>query len=232
MGPDRLEPFLALRQLGRWAVASSAVSSTVERSDPDAIGATVDALRAGQVVLLPTDTVYGIGVLPSVPHATDALFALKGRPVDVPLAVLVASLAQALELVEPPSPAVDRVVARWWPGPLTLVLNRRAEVEVELGGDGRTVGVRCPDHDFVRAISALVGPLAVTSANRHGEPTPATAAECVRRLAGRDSDISLVVDGGTLDGVASTVVDGTDPLLPVLRQGPISQEEIEAAALP
>jgi L-threonylcarbamoyladenylate synthase len=204
------------------------VPDTIAVDDPRAIGATVDALRAGDVVLMPTDTVYGIGVLPSVPGATSSLFALKGRPADVPLAVLVASLDQALDLVEPPSPAVERLVARWWPGPLTVVLARRADLEAELGGDGVTVGVRCPDHDFVRAVAAAVGPLAVTSANRHGRPTPATAQAC----AGELGDIGLVVDGGALDGIASTVVNGTDPGLPVLRPGPISQEDVEAAALP
>jgi L-threonylcarbamoyladenylate synthase len=204
------------------------VPETIAVDDSRAITATVDALRAGEVVLMPTDTVYGIGVLPSVAGATSSLFALKGRPADVPLAVLVASLDQALALVEAPTEAVERLVARWWPGPLTVVLARRADLEVELGGDGSTVGVRCPDHDFVRAVAAEVGPLAVTSANRHGQPTPPTAAACAQEL----RDISLVVDGGALHGIASTVVNGNDPALPVLRPGPISREDIEAAALP
>ncbi len=195
----------------------------------DAAARAADALLAGEAVVLPTDTVYGLAVATSRAGATAAVFAIKGRPDTVPLAVLVDSLDQALELCEPPAPAVARLVERWWPGPLTVVLRRRPGSSVELGGDGATVGVRCPDHDLVRALARRVGPLATTSANRHGEPTPATAEEVAAQLGAR---VALVVDGGRIEGLASTVVDGTDPSLPVLRAGPISQEDVRAAALP
>ena len=195
----------------------------------DVVVRTADALLAGDAVVVPTDTVYGLAVAASLPGATAAVFAIKGRPGTVPLAVLVDSLDQALELCEPPSPAVQRLVARWWPGPLTVVLRRRADSVVELGGDGTTVGVRCPDHELVRALARRVGPLATTSANRHGEATPTKASEVAAQLG---DGVALVVDGGQIEGVASTVVDGTDPSLPVLRAGPISQEDVRAAALP
>lgn len=195
----------------------------------DVVVRAADALRAGHAIVVPTDTVYGLAVAAERPGATAAVFAIKGRPDAVPLAVLVDSLDQALELCEPPSPAVTRLVARWWPGPLTVVLRRRAGSAVELGGDGTTVGVRCPDHELVRALARDVGPLATTSANRHGQPTPATAEGVAAQLGER---VALVVDGGRIDGVASTVVDGTDPSLPVLRVGPISQQDVSAAALP
>jgi L-threonylcarbamoyladenylate synthase len=103
---------------------------------------------------------------------------------------------------------------------LTVVLARR-------DGDG-TVGVRCPDHDFVRALAARVGPLAVTSANRHRESTPAEARDAAASL---DGDVDLVIDGGPCPGTASTVVDVTDPSMPVLREGQIRREQIVAAAL-
>ena len=179
--------------------------------------------------MLPTDTVYGVGVALSVPGATARLFALKDRPASTPIAVLVASWAQALELVEPPGAKVERLLERLWPGPLTVVLRRRPDVVVDLGGDGATVGVRCPAHDFLRGLATEVGPLATTSANRHGEPTPASALDAAAALT---APVALVVDGGACAGVASTVVDGTDPALPVLRAGPISPDHVRAAALP
>ena len=204
-----------------------AVPTLVPIDDPAALSAAVDALRAGAAVVVPTDTIYGLAVATAAPGATAAVFAIKGRPSTVPLAVLVDSMEQALALCEPPIAPARRLVDRCWPGPLTVVLTRRADVGVELGGDGRTVGVRCPDHPFVRALAQAVGPLATTSANRHGEPTPTRAADVAGALGER---VALVIDGGVLTGVASTVVDATDPSLPVLRAGPISREQIDAAA--
>ena len=204
---------------------------TVDALDPSAVASAVEALRNGGAVVLPTDTVYGLAVATAVPGATATLFEIKGRPASVPLAVLVDSLGQAGVLCVPPTPPVLRLVHHLWPGPLTVVLGRAAQsADVELGGDGSTVGIRCPDHAFVRAVARAVGPLATTSANRHGEPTGVTAADVAAALA--DADVALVVDGGICAGVASTVIDGTDPALPILRPGPISKERIAAAALP
>jgi L-threonylcarbamoyladenylate synthase len=199
--------------------------------DRSALARVVEALRHGGVVVVPTDTVYGLAVATAVPGATATLFEIKGRPASVPLAVLVDSLEQAGELCDPPTPPVHRVVEHLWPGPLTVVLRRAARsAALELGGDGSTVGIRCPDHAFVRAVARQVGPLATTSANRHGEHTGVTAGDVAAALAG--GDLALIVDGGTCAGLASTVIDGTDPALPVLRPGPISPEQIASAALP
>lgn len=192
------------------------MSNFVVISDPAALDRTVTALRDGGAVVLPTDTVYGVGTLPD---QVDQLFALKGRPDSVPIAVLVGSVDQARSLVAVPD-AARRLADAFWPGPLTIVLER-------LDGDG-TLGVRCPDHPFVRAVADELGPLAVTSANRHGEATPVDAAGAAAALAG---DVALVVDGGPCAGTASTVVDATSDVLTVLREGPISPEQIEAAAL-
>ena len=197
--------------------------------DPAAFAAAADHLAAGRAVVVPTDTVYGLAVLAAVPGASDAVFAIKGRPADVPLAVLVDSFAQAESLVESPSAEVARVLERLWPGPLTVVLRRREGTGLELGGDGTTIGVRCPDHALVRALARRLGPLAVTSANLHGEPTPVDAATVAAVLGER---VAYVVDGGRCDGTASTVVDGTTDELRVLRAGPISEEHIALAALP
>jgi tRNA threonylcarbamoyl adenosine modification protein (Sua5/YciO/YrdC/YwlC family) len=182
------------------------------------------ALRAGGVIVLPTDTVYGLVALASVASATAHLFALKQRAEDVPLAVLCASREQALGLAAAPvDPAVAAVAERWWPGPLTLVVPRRPGVDLHLGEPATTVGLRVPDDELVRAVAERVGPLAATSANRHGEPVAATAA------AARDTfgaSVALVVDGGRLSERSSTVVDATDSPWRVLREGPIPSADV------
>jgi L-threonylcarbamoyladenylate synthase len=189
--------------------------------------AAADALRSGGVVLLPTDTVYGIAVEAARPAATAQLFALKDRSEGQPVAVLVAGVDQAVELVDGPGAGVRRVMDRLWPGPLTLVLRRSpSSAALDLGGDPSTIGVRCPDEDFVRALAAEVGPLATTSANRHGEPTPATADEAVVSLVGT---VDLVVDGGRLGTVASTVVDLTGDEPVVLRAGAVTVDDLARA---
>lgn len=193
-----------------------------------AVDRAAEVLRAGGSVVLPTDTVYGLAALPSVPGATDRLFALKDRSARQPLAVLVADVDQALQLVTTPDPTVSRWMARLWPGPLTLVLRRAASADgLRLGGDDATIGVRCPAHDVVRAIAARVGPLATTSANRSGEPTPTTAGAAAASLAG---PVDLVVDGGPAGTVASTVVDATGHTWQVLRAGAVAVHELERIA--
>ena len=171
--------------------------------------------------MLPTDTVYGVAALPSVDGATDRLFTLKGRGADVPIAVLCHDAAQALGLGDPAAvgPDVHRIAERLWPGPLTLVLPRRPGLALALGHPPTTVGVRCPDHALVRALAAEVGPLATSSANRHGEPTPATARRAAEALG---PGVALVVDDGPCDGAPSTVVDATGAAWRVLREGTIT----------
>lgn len=189
----------------------------VDADDPSAIERVVAVLRAGGTVLLPTDTVYGIAASPQVPGATDQLFALKGRAADHPCAVLVADADQARSLVSWPGDGATRLIGAQWPGPLTVVLRRSAVAQaMALGGDGDTIGVRCPDHDLVRAVARLVGPIATTSANRTGEPTPPDAASAATTLVGA---VDLMVDGGPAGTVASTVVDATVRPWRILRQG-------------
>lgn len=180
-------------------------------------------LEAGGVVALPTDTVYGLAADPGVPGATDALFALKGRPETLELPVLVVDLAQAETFAEITAPA-RRLTEVFWPGALTIVVRRRAGIDWSLGGHGRTVGVRSPAHPIPRWLCTTVGPLATTSANRHGDP-PLVDAPAVRRaFAG---GLGLVVDGGRCDGAPSTVVDVTSTAARCLRHGALGWEEIE-----
>lgn len=190
--------------------------------DPAVVQRAVAVLRSGEAVVLPTDTVYGLAVLPTMPDAVDRLFALKGRPADLPVAVLVAKGEQAVALAHMPGPA-RRLADRFWPGPLTLVLPRRPGVDLPLGEPADTIGVRWPDHRLITALAAEVGPLATTSANRSGSPTPATAAEAAAAL---DGAVGLVLDGGPCAGVASTVVDLSGPEPVILREGTITASEV------
>jgi L-threonylcarbamoyladenylate synthase len=196
---------------------------------PDAVTLAIDALRGGEVVALPTDTVYGLAALPTIAAATDRLFALKGRGTDTPIAVLCADAAQAFGLAAPdaPTPEVRQIAEHLWPGPLTLVLPRRPGLGYELGEPAATVGVRCPDHAVVQALAAAVGPIATTSANRHREPTAPTAEGVVATFG---VGLALVLDGGRCEAPPSTVVAVTGAEWKVLREGPIPVAELRAAA--
>jgi L-threonylcarbamoyladenylate synthase len=183
-------------------------------------------LRRGGTVLLPTDTVYGVAVLPTAAGAGQRLFDLKGRGRDIPIAVLVADADQAWSIAQHPVPEVAlRLAARFWPGALTIVVDRDPKWPGDIGDGPPTVGVRCPDHELVRRLCREVGPLATSSANRHGEPTPTTAVEAAAALLG---GVDVVIDGGSLPGRASTVVDcSVDPPV-IIREGAIPAAEILA----
>lgn len=175
----------------------------------------VAALRAGLVVGVPTDTVYGLAVDPWRPGATDRLFAVKRRPRDVALPVLVADVDQARRLVGGLPELAERLVDAFWPGALTIVLPAPEDLGADLGGDGRSVGVRCPAHDLVRALAAQVGPIAVTSANPHGAaPFPSA-----RSLTDGLDGVELVIDDGPCSGEPSTVVAVDGDRLRLLRAG-------------
>jgi L-threonylcarbamoyladenylate synthase len=174
----------------------------------------VAALRRGEAIVIPTDTVYGVAALPAF---TARLFAVKERPTDVALPVLVADRAQAESIAELSVRAAALADAHW-PGGLTLVLPRAHGFDADLGGtDTETVGVRVPDHDVPRELARLVGPLVTTSANRHGRPTPATASEAAAALG-----VEVFVDGGLLGGEPSTVVRVVGETVEILRQGVIT----------
>ena len=186
----------------------------------------VQELRAGHPVVVPTDTVYGVAADPFVDGATKRLFEVKRRPADVLLAVLVASVEQA-RTVATVDEVAARLMDRCWPGAVTLVLPRKPGVDIDLGASSDTVGLRCPAHPVALALTARVGPLATTSANLHGEETPTTAAGVAAALG---DAVDVVLDAGPLAGVPSTVVDCTGPELRVLREGPVTIDDLRAAA--
>jgi tRNA threonylcarbamoyl adenosine modification protein (Sua5/YciO/YrdC/YwlC family) len=184
------------------------------------------AALAGHLVVLATDTVYGIGTRPDDPAATERLFEAKGRPVELTLPVLVPSTAAAREIAAFDERAEVLALA-FWAGPLTLVLPRTAASRGwHLGGAPETVGVRMPHHPLALAVLARTGPLAVTSANRSAEPTPATC-EGVERVFGDAVDVYLC-EGEPLRGTASTVVDLTSVEPRLLREGAVSETDIRA----
>lgn len=178
----------------------------------------LDALRKGLIVGLPTDTVYGIAADPMNHYAVAALYRVKGRGDDKPIPVLAASLADARGFG-----IIDDAVAVHWPGALTVVVHRTPAVPHWLGDHDRgTIALRVPDHPVALALLARSGPLAVTSANRSGEP-PALDAVTARAILG--DTVAVYLGGSSPGGTSSTVVDltGSEPV--VLRRGPVEWSE-------
>lgn len=176
----------------------------------------VDAIRRGEVVGVPTDTVYGLAVDPWNEVAVGRLFELKGRPRHKPVGLLAADVSQAAEIADL-SAAGD--LLRHWPGALTLVVRPTVVIPNWVGDAALgTVGIRVPDHDLLRRLLAETGPLAVTSANRSGMPE-ARDDEEAKAMFGEF--VAVYLPGRCPGGTASTVVDVTGPEPKVLRAGPV-----------
>ena len=192
---------------------------------PGPIAEAAAAARAGRLIVIPTDTVYGVATRPDDPQATSRLFAAKGRPPDLALPVLVSSAEAARELAVFDGRA-DRVAAALWPGALTLVLPRAAATRAwSLGGDGSSIGVRVPRHFLAVAVLSRTGPLAATSANRSGH-APARTCEELERIFGDLVEVYLC-EPRELVGDASTVVDLTGDEARVLRHGGVDPKSLE-----
>jgi L-threonylcarbamoyladenylate synthase len=180
-----------------------------------------EALSRGEVIGLPTDTVYGVAADPRHHNAIARLFALKGRPEDKPVGLLVADANAALEMVDLPEYAVTWARS-FWPGPLNLVGLARFELPEGVGDHHRgTVAVRVPDHPIAREILAAYGPLAVTSANRSGGPETLDHASARATLGDL---VDLYVEGRCPGAVSSTTVDVTGSKPVLLRKGPLALE--------
>lgn len=178
----------------------------------------VTALRQGEIVGVPTDTLYGLAADPFREDALSAIFELKGRPATKPLAILVSSLEQGMTIASLSDRALD-LADLHWPGALTLILPRLASAPEWLGHAGRrTVGLRCPDHPVALALLEAFGPLAVTSANITGGEPVVNAAEA-RALFG--DAVAVYLEGEAKGGQASTIIDLTEPSPLELRQGPV-----------
>lgn len=199
----------------------------MNRAGPAQIHAAVAALRRGEVIGLPTETVYGLAADATQVDAVRRIFALKGRPADHPLIVHVAG-AEALETwTSAPSPLAKRLADAFWPGPLTLILPRSARVPDVVTGGQDTVGLRCPDHPVALALlREFGGGLAAPSANRFGRISPTSAAHVRAEF---PSGVDIVLDGGDCEvGIESTILDLSSDTPRILRPGRISAGQIEA----
>ena len=198
----------------------------IPAAQPDAIEQALRILRAGGLAAFPTDTVYGVGALAFDGPAVESIYAAKDRPVEKAIPILIAD-TDDLDKVAVDVPPMARILAaRFWPGPLTLVVPKQPTLPEAVSATA-TVAIRIPDHPVARALLRAAGPMAVTSANLSGQPSPVSAEEVMRQLNGR---IPLVLDGGvTPGGIPSTLVDclGAEPV--ILREGPLTKEQILAA---
>jgi L-threonylcarbamoyladenylate synthase len=188
----------------------------------EVLAAAAEALRRGGLVVLPTDTVYGIAAHPALPGAIARVYAVKERPAEKALPLLVASADQAATLVDV-SPLAARLMAAFWPGGLTLVLRER--------GGADTLAVRMPDHPVPRAlVTALGAPLATTSANRSGQPSCTTATAVLAQL---PRGYAVLVDAGpSPGGLDSSVLDLTGEVPRLLRAGAIPAPALETIVGP
>ncbi len=203
-----------------------------DEPEPSSVQRAADALLEGELVVMPTETVYGIASRPDDPAATSKLFAAKRRPPRLNLPVLTASAHQAFELGRADERA-RALAERYWPGPLTLVLERaERSSRWNLGEEGSTIGLRVPDLLVALALLTATGPLAVTSANRSGSQPAATPEELVEAF-GETVRVYLVLDEPPPAGdrAASTVVDLSGDDLRILRHGPIDAADVARVAL-
>lgn len=206
---------------------------TVDPEQPDHrdLARAAEALRRGELVAFPTETVYGLGANALDADAVARIFEAKGRPSTNPVIVHVADRESAQEIAAEWPEWAERLAERFWPGPLTLVLPKRPDIPDIVTAGGPTVGIRLPAHPVALALlRAARIPIAAPSANRSTEVSPTTAAHVLKGLDGR---IAMVVDGGpTTGGIESTVLDLSSAPPRLLRPGLITAEEIEAVIGP
>jgi L-threonylcarbamoyladenylate synthase len=193
--------------------------------DPQTLLRALEVLQSGGLVAFPTDTVYGVGARAFDQAAVKNIYKAKDRPVEKAIPILIGDVDDLVKVTIAVPEIAMKLAARFWPGPLTLVVPKHPELSATVSA-GPTIGVRIPSHSIARALLRLAGPMAVTSANLSGQPSPTTANEVFAQLGGR---IALILDGGiSPGGVPSTVVDCTGGEPQILRAGPIPKNEIMA----
>jgi tRNA threonylcarbamoyl adenosine modification protein (Sua5/YciO/YrdC/YwlC family) len=204
---------------------SPVIDCTSEEGLAEGVTTAAQAVRAGEVVVLPTETVYGVGVDAFAPDAVAAVLAVKGRGREMPLPVLVPS-SQTVDGLAASVPAYARDLIRaFWPGPLTLVLPAQSSLMWDLGDTNGTVALRMPRNDTALKLLTEVGPMAVTSANVSGQPPATTILQAATQLG---SAVSVYLDAGpSAGGLASTILDCTGESPIVLRAGAVSAGQIQ-----
>ena len=184
-----------------------------------------DAIRAGGVIAYPTDTVYGLGADPKNAGAVRKLIGIKGRQADQPILLLIKDASEVGDWASEVNPAAERLMKKFWPGPLTLVFKAKPDVMAELTGGTGTIGLRVPGNALTRQLLAALGTaLTGTSANISGGQSPRTAREAVEAIGGM---VDMVLDGGRAEGGnPSTVVDVSTERPKVIREGAIPSRDI------
>ncbi|MBI5840821.1 MAG: threonylcarbamoyl-AMP synthase [Chloroflexi bacterium] len=186
----------------------------------------LETLRSGGLVAFPTDTVYGLGALAFDGKAVESIYIAKDRPFEKAIPILIGDTDDLPKVTSSIPDMARKLAARFWPGPLTLVLPKKQTLPESVSATD-TVAVRVPGHEVARALLRAAGPMAVTSANISGRSNPSTAEEVLTQLGGR---IALIIDGGnTPGGIPSTLVDCTGDKLQILRAGPITLDELLSA---
>lgn len=212
--------------MSREAISERA-TRRVSLTDPGSLALAVTILRGGDVIAFPTDTVYGAGSHAFLHEAVGRLYWAKQRPVSEPVPLLIPDAAWLGSVCEGVPPVAWALAERFWPGGLTLVLRRSTAVPDIVVAGGATVAVRVPDYrPIVELCDRLGAPLAASSANLHGMPSPVTATEVESQLRGR---IPLILDGGSCPGgLASTVLDLTTVPAAIVRHGPIPADQLSS----
>jgi len=204
---------------------SPVIDCTTEEGLAHGIEAATEAVRAGALVVLPTDTVYGVGVDAFSPEAVRALLLAKGRGREMPPPVLVQSQRTVDGLATNVPFYVRDLIEAFWPGPLTLVLQSQSSLMWDLGETNGTVALRMPKDDIALRLLAELGPMAVTSANTSGQPPAKTAQDAEAQLG---SAVSIYLDAGPRgDGLASTILDCSNEAPVILRTGAVSFDQIQ-----
>lgn len=198
-----------------------------DRPSPEILADAAELLRSGGVVVMPTDSVYGIGCAATPSNlGYIRIFDIKNRSLAQTLPLVMADAQDLQDLVLDMQPWVQRLADAFWPGAMTLIVKASPAVPREYCRADGTVALRVPDSNLVRSLAREVGPIALTSANTHGMPAPATSDDIERRIADA-ADLTLVA-GPTKAGVSSTIIDATGPEPRIVRQGPIDAEAIAA----
>jgi tRNA threonylcarbamoyl adenosine modification protein (Sua5/YciO/YrdC/YwlC family) len=204
---------------------SPVIDCTSEEGLAQGIAAAAEAVRRGEVVVLPTDTVYGVGVDAFASEAVAVVLAVKGRGREMPLPVLVPN-PETVDGLAADVPAYARDLIRaFWPGPLTLVLHAQSSLMWDLGETNGTVALRMPQNDVALRLLTEVGPMAVTSANLSGQPPATTVLDAATQLG---AAVSVYLEAGTsAGGLASTILDCTHQAPVILRAGAVSAGSIQ-----
>ena len=204
---------------------SPVIDCTTEEGLAHGIEAATEAVRAGALVVLPTDTVYGVGVDAFSPEAVSALLMAKGRGREKPPPVLVQSKRTVDGLATNVPVYVHDLIEAFWPGPLTLVLQSQSSLMWDLGETNGTVALRMPKDDIALMLLAEVGPMAVTSANASGQPPAKTVQDAEAQFG---SAVGVYLDAGPRgDGLASTILDCSNEAPVILRTGAVSFDQIQ-----